>query len=168
VQEYPSRLFGIAPTSVPGEYGFGDVLYDRTSFGVREKGKEFVGTASALWGITAGVYLALMGPKGMQEIGEGILQRAQYAMLRLTEIPGVKAPAFSSTHFKEFAVNFDGTGKSVEEINQALLEKKIFGGVDLSKDFPELGNTALYCVTEVHNQADIDALVKALTDIVSA
>jgi glycine dehydrogenase subunit 1 len=104
----------------------------------------------------------------MQEIGEGILQRSRYAMLRLAEIPGVKAPAFSSTHFKEFAVNFDGTGKSVEEINQALLEKKIFGGVDLSKDFPELGNTALYCVTEVHNQADIDALVKALTDIVSA
>ncbi len=98
VQEYPSRLFGIAPTSVPGEYGFGDVLYDRTSFGVREKGKEFVGTASALWGITAGVYLALMGPKGMHEIGEGILQRSRYAMLRISEIPGVEAPVFSSAH----------------------------------------------------------------------
>ena len=168
VQEYPSRLFGIAPTSVPGEYGFGDVLYDRTSFGVREKGKEFVGTASALWGITAGVYLALMGPKGMQEIGEGILQRARYAMMRLSEIPGVKAPAFSSTHFKEFVVNFDGTGKSVEEINKALLEKKVFGGLDLSKDFPGLGESALYCVTEIHTQADIDALVEALTDIVAA
>jgi glycine dehydrogenase subunit 1 len=65
-------------------------------------------------------------------------------------------------------VNFDGTGKSVEEINKALLEKKIFGGVDLSKDFPGLGKTALYCVTEVHTQADIDALVEALTDIVNA
>jgi glycine dehydrogenase subunit 1 len=32
IQEYPSRLFGIAPTVVEGEYGFGDVLYDRTSF----------------------------------------------------------------------------------------------------------------------------------------
>jgi glycine dehydrogenase subunit 1 len=168
VQEYPSRLFGIAPTSVPGEYGFGDVLYDRTSFGVREKGKEWVGTASALFGITAGVYLALMGPKGMQEIGEGILQRARYAMLRLSEIPGVKAPVFSSTHFREFAVNFDGTGKSVEEINKALLDKKIFGGVDLSRDFPGLGESALYCVSEVHAQADIDTLVEALTDIVGA
>ncbi len=27
VMEYPSRLFGIAPTSVAGEYGFGDVAY---------------------------------------------------------------------------------------------------------------------------------------------
>jgi len=34
VMEYPSRLFGIAPTSVPGEYGFGDVAYDRTSFAI--------------------------------------------------------------------------------------------------------------------------------------
>ena len=28
VMEYPSRLFGIAPTKVPGEYGFGDVAYE--------------------------------------------------------------------------------------------------------------------------------------------
>ncbi len=48
VQEFPSRLFGIAPTSVPGEYGFGDVAYERTSFAHREEGKEWVGTAAAL------------------------------------------------------------------------------------------------------------------------
>lgn len=58
VMEYPSRLFGIAPTAVEGEYGFGDVAYERTSFAKREKGKESVGTQTALWGITAGVYLA--------------------------------------------------------------------------------------------------------------
>ena len=49
VMEYPSRLFGIAPTAVPGEYGFGDVAYERTSFAIREEGKEWVGTAAALW-----------------------------------------------------------------------------------------------------------------------
>ena len=66
VMEFPSRLFGVATTSVEGEYGFGDVAYERTSFAVREEGKEWVGTAAALWGITAGVYLALMGPQGMR------------------------------------------------------------------------------------------------------
>lgn len=81
VMEYPSRLFGIAPTSVPGEYGFGDVAYERTSFAVREEGKEWVGTAAALWGITAGVYLSLMGPQGMVEIGEGLISRSRYAMM---------------------------------------------------------------------------------------
>jgi glycine dehydrogenase subunit 1 len=166
VMEYPSRLFGIAPTSVPGEYGFGDVAYDRTSFAVREEGKEWVGTAAALWGITAGVYLALMGPQGMVEIGEGILARSRYAMSRIARIEGVKAPVFQSAHFKEFVVNFDGTGKTVAEINQALLARGIFGGKDLTAEFPDLGDSALYCVTEVHTRDDIDALVRALKEVV--
>jgi glycine dehydrogenase subunit 1 len=167
VMEYPSRLFGIAPTSIPGEYGFGDVAYERTSFAVREEGKEWVGTAAALWGITAGVYLALMGPQGMVEIGEGIMARSRYAMLEINKTRGVKAPLFQSPHFKEFLVNFDGTGKSVAEINQALLAREIFGGKDLTREFPELGSSALYCVTEVHTKADIDGLVNALKEVVS-
>jgi len=166
VMEYPSRLFGIAPTSVPGEYGFGDVAYDRTSFAVREEGKEWVGTAAALWGITAGVYLALMGPQGMVEIGEGIMARSRYAMLKIDRIDGVRAPLFRSPHFKEFVVNFDGTGKTVAEINRALLARGIFGGKDLTGEFPELGNSALYCVTEVHTQDDIDRLAGALKEVV--
>lgn len=164
VMEYPSRLFGVAPTSVEGEYGFGDVAYERTSFALREEGKEFVGTATALWGITAGVYLALMGPQGMREIGEGIMQRSRYVMLQLSKIKGVKCPVFQSTHFKEFVVNFDGTGKTVPEINEALLKHKIFGGKDLIEEFPELGNSALYCVTEVHTKDDVDKLINALKE----
>jgi len=167
VMEYPSRLFGIAPTSVPGEYGFGDVAYERTSFAVREEGKEWVGTAAALWGITAGVYLALMGPQGMVEIGEGIMARARYAMLELDKIEGVKAPVFQSPHFKEFVVHFDARGKTVAEINnKALLARGIFGGKDLAREFPELGNSALYCVTEVHTKDDMDRLVNALKEVV--
>jgi glycine dehydrogenase subunit 1 len=166
VMEYPSRLFGIAPTLVPGEYGFGDVAYERTSFAVREEGKEWVGTAAALWGITAGVYLALMGPQGMVEIGEGIMSRARYAMMQMDKIKGVIAPVFQAPHFKEFVVNFDGTGKSVTEINESLLARGIFGGLDLTTHFPELGNSALYCVTEVHTKEDIDTLVSALKEVV--
>jgi len=166
VMEYPSRLFGIAPTTVPGEYGFGDVAYERTSFAVREEGKEWVGTAAALWGITAGVYLALLGPQGMVELGEGIMTRTRYAMAKLGEIEGIKAPAFHAPHFQEFVVSFDGTAKTVAEINRALLARGIFGGKDLSAEFPELGQTALYCVSEVHTQADIDRLTGALREVV--
>ena len=166
VMEFPSRLFGLVPTRVPGEYGFGDVAYERTSFAVREEGKEWVGTAAALWGITAGVYLVLLGPQGMVELGEGIMTRARYAMLEIDKISGVKAPVFASPHFKEFVVNFDGTGQTVAEINQALLERGIFGGKDLSREFPELGQSALYCVTEVHTKADLDMLAAALREVV--
>ncbi len=167
VREYPSRLFGIAPTQVPGEYGFGDVAYERTSFALREEGKEWVGTAAALWGITAGVYLALMGPQGMVEIGEGIMARARYAMMQMGKIEGVTAPVFDSPHFQEFVVNFDGTGRTVAEINGLLLARGIFGGKDLSTGFPELGQSALYCVTEIHSKQDIDRLVRTLEEVVA-
>ena len=167
VMEYPSRLFGITKTSVKGEYGFGDVTYDRTSFGEREKGKEFVGTHSALWGITAGVYLSLMGPKGMYELGETIIHKARYAQLRLNKIPGIKAPAFNSSHFKEFVVDFNQTGKKVANINSVLRENKIFGGKDISGEFPELGQSSLYCVTEIITKEDIDYLIDTLERIVA-
>lgn len=166
VMEYPSRLFGIAPTRVEGEYGFGDVAYERTSFAVREEGKEWVGTAAALWGITAGIYLALMGPQGMVDIGEGIMSRARYAMMRMQELEGVEAPVFQSPHFQEFVVNFDGVGKTVAEINQALLGRRIFGGKDLTREFPDLGQSALYCVTEIHTKDDIDRLASAVREVV--
>ena len=165
VMEYPSRLFGITTTTVEGEYGFGDVAYERTSFAEREEGKEFVGTHSALWGITAGVYLSLMGPDGMQELGKAILQKSQYAMTRLSEIKGVKAPRFDSPHFKEFAVDFNETGHKTKDINRALLGSRIFGGLDLSEEFPEFSYCALYCVTEVHTKKDIDTLVASLEEI---
>lgn len=164
VMEYPSRLFGITKTSVEGEYGFGDVAYERTSFAVREEGKEFIGTCAALWGITAGVYLSLMGPRGMQELGKVIMQKSQYAIKKLSEIKGIKAPLFDSPHFKEFIVEFNDTWMAVKDINIYLREHRIFGGKDLSREFPELGNCAMYCITEIHTKDDIDKLVQALSD----
>ncbi len=166
VMEFPSRLFGIAPTSQPGEYGFGDVAYDRTSFGHhREHGKEYVGTQSALWGITAGVYLATMGPKGMEEVGQTMMQNAQYAVKLLGDLPNVTANPSASPFFKEFVVDFSATGKTVAEINQALLSHQIFGGKDLSREFPHLGQSALFCVTEIHTSQDIQRLATALATV---
>jgi glycine dehydrogenase subunit 1 len=167
VMQYPSRLFGIVPTRVKGEYGFGDVAYERTSFAKREEGNEWVGTAAALWGITAGVYLALMGPQGMKEIGEGILYRSQYAKQEIGKLPNISAEVFQAPQFKEFIVNFDKTGKTMAEINHNLLKKRIFGGKDLSHEFPWLGESALFCFTEVHTKEDIDQLVSALKEAVA-
>lgn len=165
VLEFPSRLFGICCTKEPGEYAFADVAYDRTSFGhLRDQAKEYVGTQTALWGITAGVYLSTMGPKGMQEVGETIMQNAQYAAGKLSGLPNVSL-RFDTPFFEEFVLDFNKTGKTVAEINKALLGRRIFGGKDLSRDFPELGQCAMYCVTEVHTKEDIDTLVAALGEI---
>lgn len=166
VMEFPSRLFGVAPTVVEGEYGFGDVAYERTSFALREEGKEWVGTAAALWGITAGVYLALMGPQGMLEIGEGLMQRCRYTMQKIAQTPSLKVTFADTPHFTEFVVNFDDAGKSAAAVNKALLERDIFGGKDLSSEFPTLGQSILFCVSEVHTQADLDRLAAALKEVV--
>ena len=168
VMQYPSRLFGIESTMVEGEWGFGDVTFGRTSFADRDNCNEFIGTATALWGMTAGVYLALMGPKGMKELGELILSKSQYLSGKLSEIKGVKVQFTESCSFKEFVVNFDESGKTVSEINQKLLDAGIFGGFDLSKDFPKLGNSAIYCVTEVITVEDIDTLATTLDKIINA
>ncbi|MEA2530768.1 MAG: glycine dehydrogenase subunit 1, partial [Thermomicrobiales bacterium] len=66
----------------------------------------------------------------------------------------------------EFVVDFGGTGKTVKEINAALRERGIFGGHDLSEEFSELGQSALYAVTEVHSKADIDRLASAIEEVV--
>ena len=167
VKEYPSRLFGITKTNSEGEWGFGDVLYDeRTSFGNREGGKEFVGTAAALWGITAAVYLSLMGPVGMHEIGETIMQKSMYAIKQINKIKGIKAPLFSSLCFKEFVVDYNNTGLTVEQINKALLKKGIYGGKNLITEFPQLGQCALFTITEKHSKTEIDSLVNALNSII--
>jgi glycine dehydrogenase subunit 1 len=166
VMEYPSRLFGITKTAVEGEYGFGDVAYERTSFAEREEGKEFVGTHAALCGITAAVYLSLLGPHGIQELNTVILQKSQYVMTNLSKIKGVIAPRFNSPHFKEFVVDFNGTGKTVKDINTSLLSKKIFGGKSLKTEFSELGESALYCITEIHTKEDLDRLIQGVSEIV--
>ncbi|GAB3974813.1 aminomethyl-transferring glycine dehydrogenase subunit GcvPA [Actinoallomurus acanthiterrae] len=158
VAEFPSRLFGLAPTAVEGEYGFGDVAYERTSFALREEGKEWVGTAAALNGITAGVYLALMGPQGMREIGQTIMANTRYAIRRLAEVPGVEVPYADAPHFADFTVRFAGA-RTAAEVGDALLERGIFGGRVLSP------TDALYCVTEVHGKDDIDRLATALQEI---
>lgn len=164
IEEYPSRLFGIAPTS-EGEWGFGDVLWERTSFANRDSAKEFVGTHAALWGIAAGVYLAAMGPRGMRELGETVLQRQICLKKVLGKVSGIKLDRFSGTPFQEVVVDFSDTNKSVNEINEKLLEKGILGGYDLGRSFPELEGCALLCVTEQTSMVDIKAIADALSEI---
>ncbi len=164
VGEYPLRLISVTDTSREGEYGFGQCRFDRTSYIGRDQAKDYVGTATALWAIVAAVYLSLMGPKGMKEVGEAIVQKSHYAAKRLSEIDGVEVPF--SGFFKEFPVNFNGTEKTVSAINKSLLKRRIFGGKDLTLEFPVLGRSALYCVTEVHSKEDIERLSKALKEAV--
>ncbi|MFF2493317.1 aminomethyl-transferring glycine dehydrogenase subunit GcvPA [Agromyces sp. NPDC058064] len=160
VMEMPSRLFGLATTDVPGEVGFGDVAYERTSFALREEGKEWVGTAAALWGIAAGVHLALMGPQGMRDLGELLLARTRYAQQRLAAIPGV-ALGDGALHLREFTIDVSGAGLTARGVVEALRRQGIEPGVVLGE------HTLVVCVTELTSQGDIDRLATALAGLAS-
>ena len=160
-REYPTLNLSIAPTARRGEVGFGMSLMHQSSYGSRELGKDWTGNSTYLHAIAGAAYMALLGPHGFAELGETIMQRARFAAALLGEAPGVRVTPRGG-FFKEFVVNFDGTGKSVAEINRRLYDDGIFGGVDLSTSFPELGRSALYCVTELHSEQDLRRLAESL------
>lgn len=164
VMNYPHHLHNIFKNS-KGQFGYFRALPERTSYYVRDKGVEYLGTCVGLWTVTAAVYLALMGPEGMRELGENILYKSNYAQKKLAGLKGVTMPYAGSHSFMEFVLNFDGTGKTVAEINKALLAKHIFGGYDLSREMPQLGQSMLVCVTEKTALSDIDKLADALAEI---
>jgi glycine dehydrogenase subunit 1 len=166
VSAIPHRLITITKTERKGEWGFCYVLPERTMFAGRDKARSITGTATALWAITAAVYLSLLGPDGIRGLAMTIMEKSNYAMKRLSEIEGVKAPLFYSAHFEEFTVNLDSSHKSIRDINRSLLRSGIIGGKDVSKEFPELGNTSLFCVTEIHRKSDIDTLAIALEEAI--
>lgn len=165
-REYPTLLVSLTGTSRPGEIGFGLSLAEQSSYGSRENGKDWTGNSVYLWAIANAVYLSLMGPLGFDDVGKLITAQAHYAAQRLESLPEVAVP-LSGSFFKEFVVDFSATGRSVASINDALRERGIFGGHDLSADLPALGQSALYCVTELHERRDIDRLIDTLSEILN-
>jgi len=163
-REYPTLNVSIT-RSVKGEPAFGLSLLHQSSYGLRDKGKDWTGNSTYLWAIASAVYMSALGPEGFREVGELILAQSHYAARRIASVPGVSV-AWPGGFFKEFVVRFDATGKTVAAINRALAARGIFGGKDLSAEFPELGQSALYCVTEIHSAEDIERLVGALAEVV--
>ncbi|WP_198671142.1 aminomethyl-transferring glycine dehydrogenase subunit GcvPA [Oceanibium sediminis] len=164
VHEYNGFLVSVAETVQDGPLGFGLACPHQNSYGSREHGKDWTGNSTYLWAIAGAVYMSLLGPDGFRELGELIVARARYAAKLLGAVPGVRI-VWPDTTFKEFVVNFDDTGETVEDINASLRKHKIFGGIDLSNQIPSLGKSALYCVTEVHTAADIRRLADTLKEV---
>lgn len=165
VRHMPGRIIGLTTTIDQKYRAFCMALQTREQHIRREKATSSICTNEALCAVAAAVYLSLLGPEGLKRLGETIMVKSHYAMRKLQEIDGVKVPLFNAVHFKEFTVNFDGTKKAVEHVHKRLLKEGVHGGKIVKGEFPELGETALYCVTEVHSKGDIDKLALSLRKV---
>jgi len=106
-----------------------------------------------------------LGPSGMEELGRTILSKTYYAINQLNRVKGLKVPTMQAQHFKEFTVNFSQTRPKLKDLEPILLERGIHIGTPLTESLPELGETAVFCVTEVHSKEDIDKLRASLAEI---
>jgi len=168
IRQMPGRIIGMTTTLDGSKTGFCMALQTREQHIRRERAASNICTNEALCALASAAYLAMLGPQGLRELGETIMLKARYAMQLLSEIRGVRAPVFESPHFKEFTVNFGKAGKTVKSVHQALLKHHgVHGGKDVSREFPELGETALYSVTEVHSEEEIERLAQALENVLN-
>lgn len=166
VHALPMVMVGILPTRVPGERAYTwHTLFEHIFYGERESARSFSGSSSFLMAIAAAVHMAMLGPSGMVQLGRANMQKAAYAARRIGSLPGLRAPVFEAPFFNEFLIDFRDTGRTVRQVHAALRERDILGGKDVSREFPDLGEVALYCVTEQHTLDDIERLVGALEEV---
>ena len=53
-------------------------------------------------------------------------------------------------------------GRTPEDVNKALLKRKIIGGLPLGRFYPELADSMLLCATEMSRRADMDVVAEVL------
>jgi len=130
VRQMPGRLVG-QTTDKQGKRGFVLTLATREQHIRREKATSNICTNQALVALMVNIFMTIYGKQGK---------------LLFTGAP----------RFNEFVV---ATSEDPYAINSRLLGHKTVGGLPLKKFFPELGNAALWCCTEMTTRTAIDTAV---------
>ena len=150
VRQMPGRLVG-QTTDRNGKRGFVLTLATREQHIRREKATSNICTNQALIALMANIFMTIYGKVGLRELAKQNLAKAAYASQQFNNHAKV---LFSGVpRFNEFVVQ---TSEDPYAINGRILEHKIVGGLPLKKFYPELGNAALWCCTEMTTRAAID------------
>jgi glycine dehydrogenase subunit 1 len=126
----------------------------------REKATSNICTNQAHCALIATIYLASLGASGLRNCAALNLARTQQLIEGVTALPGFTRP-FSAPVFNEVAIRVP-SGTTAASVLEGLAARKILGGLDLGRWYPELRDCILMCATELTTEDEIAALVAAL------
>ncbi len=94
------------------------------------------------------------------ELSEGLRELAIQNLSKARYLAAGLDLRFAAPFFNEFVVR---TGRRTpEEINRALVARKIIGGLPLGRFYPELSDCLLLCATEMSRREAMDAVRQEL------